>query len=97
MLRDALRIVRSSAGTPAQKAAMFEQFAAQISTRTGFEWQAVRVIGGDGSNIFVGQQGELLVINRAGEMFRGTIQSGGVQASEGGVLTPIFSALKKVE
>jgi RHS repeat-associated protein len=97
MLRDAMRIVKSSGGTAAEKADLFEKLSIQIMERTGSSWMAVRSAGTDGSAIFIGKASELLIVSPSGQLFKGTVQAGGVQTGAGGILTPIYEALRRVD
>ena len=95
MYRDAVNIVKAFKGTPQQKMDLFEEFAKQISQRTGGSWGAGRVPTTDGAALFVGKAGEAIVINQKGEIFRGSAATGGWKVTtEGYVL--LYEALKRI-
>ena len=54
----------------------FEALAKQIETHSGGAWSASRGAGTDGSIIFLGRQGEGLVVMPDGSIFRGAIGRG---------------------
>lgn len=100
MLTDALRIIRTSGGSAAEKADLFEKLAAQITQRTGGSWRTTRSAGMDGSVIFVGEQiGRVLVVSPRGELFLGNVTKdvGSFIYHRGGAVTPVYERLKKVE
>jgi RHS repeat-associated protein len=94
LARSAVQTLVRSGGTQAQKVALFEQLVPQIQRAGAFV--ASRSTGTEGSAIFLGRLGEALVISPTGQVFRGSIQSGGVVVGSGG-LTPVFDALKLVQ
>jgi RHS repeat-associated protein len=96
MIRDAVNIVKSFKGSPQQKAELLEAFAKQIGQRTGGSWSAVRSAGADGSAIFHGDLGHSIVIKSTGEIFVGTLKDG-FSFGKGGVLTPLYEVLKKID
>lgn len=73
MMPQAMRALATSTANGAQKAAMFEGMAAQITTATKGAWNATRMAGPNGSNVFFGKAGEALVINAEGQVFRGAL------------------------
>jgi RHS repeat-associated protein len=91
-LKDALNRVAAMEGSPEAKAEMFARFASQISVRSEFEWRASSTRGTDGSHIFIGQQGELLVISPQGQLFRGSARTGLNFGASG--LTPLYGNLR---
>ncbi|HXG06237.1 MAG TPA: hypothetical protein VNI77_02805 [Nitrososphaera sp.] len=97
MAREAVQYVKSFPGTAEQKAELFEQLAKQISEKRRGAWQAARMRGTDGSHVFSGQQGELLVIKLNGQVLRGRMQDGGVGFGQGGTVTPNYSNLRQLE
>jgi hypothetical protein len=78
MLGQAISHVKGLSGTAAQKADLFQQLGGQITKLSGGSWTAVRGLGTEGSHVFLGGAGEALVINPAGQLFRGSLQTGGV-------------------
>ncbi len=93
-LRDALDRVTRMEGSPEAKAEMFARFGAQIRVRSGYAWNFGSQRGTDGSHIFLGRQGELLVISPQGQLFRGSVQSGGLRFDSAGNPTPVYTNLK---
>lgn len=77
MLGQAIGHVRGLQGTAAQKAELFQQLAGQITELSKGNWTAARAVGTEGSHVFLGSAGEALVINPAGQLFRGSLQTGG--------------------
>jgi RHS repeat-associated protein len=96
MAREAIQLVKSLKGSPEEKAALFEQLAEQIKVKTGGSWQAARMTGTDGSSVFLGTQGETLVISPAGQIFRGKIADG-VLTFNGAAPTPNYSILRLLD
>jgi hypothetical protein len=76
MLGEAIRHLRSLPLDAAQRADTFEALAQQIDSHSGGAWTAARGTGTDGSIIFLGRQGEGLVITPDGRIFRGAIGRG---------------------
>ncbi len=66
----------SSEGSGAEKAALFEGLAQQITEKSGGAFTATRVAGPEGASIFVGSRGEALVIDAKGQVFRGKLGEG---------------------
>jgi len=92
-LRDALNRVASMEGSPEAKAEMFARYGAQIRVRSDFTWGFGNSRGTDGSHIFIGGQGEVLVISPQGQLFRGSVQAGGITFGPSGP-TPVYGNLK---
>jgi hypothetical protein len=78
MLGQATGHVKAFSGTAAQKADLFQQLGSQITKLSNGSWTAARGVGTEGSHVFLGGAGEALVINPAGQLFRGSLQTGGV-------------------
>jgi hypothetical protein len=76
MLGEAIRHLRSLPRDAARRADTFEALARQIDSHSGGAWTAARGTGTDGSVIFLGRQGEGLVITPDGRIFRGAIGRG---------------------
>lgn len=91
---DAFRNVARSGGTQAEKAALFERLIPQIA-QAG-EFTATRSIATDGSVVFMGSRAEALVIDPAGQVFRGSWGTG-VAPGERGLLTPVFESLRLIK
>jgi hypothetical protein len=91
MLGEAIRHVKSLPRDAAQRADAFEALARQIEGHTGGAWSAARGMGTDGSILFLGRQGEGLVVAADGRIFRGAIGRG-IDITPGG-LRPDFLAL----
>ena len=78
MLRDAIGHVKALKGDAKQKADLFENLAGQINKLSGGGWSASRSVATDGSHVFLGEAGEVLVIDSAGALFRGSATKGAV-------------------
>ncbi len=76
MLGEAIDHVRSMPRDAGQRADTFEAFARQIENHSGGAWTAARGTGTDGSVIFLGRQGEGLVVGPDGRLFRGALGRG---------------------
>jgi hypothetical protein len=76
MLGEAIRHVKALPRDAAQRADAFEALAGQIERHSGGAWNAARGAGTDGSIIFLGRQGEGLVVTPDGRIFRGAIGRG---------------------
>lgn len=93
MLGQAISHVRALPGTAAQKADLFQQLGSQITKLSGGSWTAARGVGTEGSHVFLGGAGEALVINPAGQLFRGSLQTGGVSIAGPGKYAVDFAKL----
>jgi len=76
MLGEALQHVKSLPLDAAQRADVFEALARQIESHSGGAWRAARGIGTDGSQVFLGRQGEGLVMAPDGRLYRGALGRG---------------------
>ncbi|MBX9584287.1 MAG: hypothetical protein K2X87_28640 [Gemmataceae bacterium] len=76
MLGEAIRHLKSLPRDAAQRADAFEVLAKQIEMHSGGVWMATRGTGTDGSVIFLGRQGEGLVVAPDGGLFRGALGRG---------------------
>jgi hypothetical protein len=76
MLGEAIRYVKSLPRDAVTRADAFEALAKQIESHSGGAWNAARGPGTDGSIIFLGRQGEGLVVMPDGAIFRGAIGRG---------------------
>jgi hypothetical protein len=76
MLAGAIKHLKSLPRDLVQRAAAFDALAKQIENHSGGAWQATRGTGTDGSTIFLGRQGEGLVIGLDGKIFRGALGKG---------------------
>jgi hypothetical protein len=94
MLGEAIKFVKSLPRDAAARADAFQALATQIENHSGGAWSAARGTGTDGSIIFLGRQGEGLVVMSDGRIFRGAIARGiditpnGLQPNLGS-LTPL--------
>lgn len=95
MLAEAIRHVKSLPRDPSVRADAFEALARQIEHLSGGAWRADRGAGTDGSVIFLGRQGEGLVVAPDGRIFRGSLGRGIAIAPNG--LQPDFNALTKLD
>ena len=92
MLHQAVKHVQSVGGSAADKAALFEKLVPQITKLSGNSWTATRGLATDGSHVFLGGAGEALIINPAGQLLRGSLQSG-VGLGQGGKFVLDFAKL----
>lgn len=76
MLGEAIHHVKSLPRDAALRADAFAALARQIESHSGGAWSAARGIGPDGSHLFLGRQGEGLVVGPDGRIFRGAIGRG---------------------
>jgi hypothetical protein len=76
MLGEAIQYLKSLPRDVAQRADVFEALAGQIESHSGGAWTAGRGPGTDGSQIFLGRQGEGLVVSPNGGIYRGAIGRG---------------------
>jgi hypothetical protein len=76
MLGEAINHLKSLPRDAAQRSDAFEALARQIESHSGGAWSAARGTGTDGSVIFLGRQGEGLVVAPDGRIFRGAIGRG---------------------
>jgi hypothetical protein len=76
MLGEAIRHLRTLPRDAAQRADAFEAMAQQIRNHSGGAWNAARGTGTDGSHLFLGRQGEGLVVAPDGRIFRGALGRG---------------------
>jgi hypothetical protein len=95
MLGEAIRHVKSLPQAADQRADAFEALAEQIKHHSGGAWNAERGMGTDGSTIFLGRQGEGLVVAPDGRLFRGAIGRG-IDITRTG-LRPNFSSLTPLD
>jgi hypothetical protein len=91
MLADAIQYVTSLPMDAAERADSFEAMFRQIEGDTGGAWQATRGTGTDGSVVFLGRQGEGLVVATDGRVFRGVLGRG-IDVTPAG-LQPNFNSL----
>lgn len=84
MLGGAIRHLKSLPRDATQRADAFEALAKQIESQSGGVWTATRGTGTDGSVIFLGRQGEGLVVLPDGRIFRGAIGRG-IDITPGGL------------
>lgn len=76
MLGEAIAWVKTLPRDLAQRADAFEALTRQIEHHSGGLWTATRGTGTDGSEVFLGRQGEGLVIHPDGRLFRGALGRG---------------------
>jgi hypothetical protein len=95
MLGEAIRHVKTLPRDPLQRADALEALAKQIEVHSGGLWSAARGTGADGSIIFLGRQGEGLVVATDGRIYRGAIGRG-IDIAPNGLL-PDFNALTPLD
>jgi hypothetical protein len=95
MLGEAIAWVKMLPRDLAQRADAFEALARQIEQHSGGPRTAARGTGTDGSEIFLGRQGEGLVVPPDGRLFRGALGRG-IDITPGGLL-PDFNALTPLD
>ena len=78
-----------------QRAAAFEALAKQIENHSKGTWSAARGTGTDGSIVFLGRQGEALVVVPDGRIFRGALGRG-IDITPNG-LQPNFNSLTALD
>ncbi len=95
MLDEAIQQVKQLPSDAAQRADAFEALAGQIARHSGGAWDAARGLGTDGSIIFLGRQGEGLVVRPDEQIFRGALGRG-IDVTPDGLL-PNFHLLKPLD
>jgi len=95
MLGEAIQHLRSLPQDPVKRADVFESFARQIENHTGGAWTAARGSGTDGAQIFLGRQGEGLVVAPDGRLYRGALGKGISITANG--LQPDYTILKPLD
>ena len=95
MLREAIKHVKSLPRDVAQRADAFEALASQIERHSSGAWKASRGTGTDGSEIFLGRQGESLVVAPDGRIYRGALGKGIDVAPDG--LRPNYASLNPLD
>ena len=94
MLGEAIAHVKAFGGTAAEKAKLFEALAGQISSITKGGWHARSGLGTGGSHVFLGGQGEALIIDSSGAVFRGSLGNGVGLGSKIGEFAVDFAKLR---
>jgi hypothetical protein len=95
MLGEAIHHLRSLPRDSLQRANVFETLAGQIQAASGGAWQASRGLGIDGAHVFLGRQGEGLVVAPDGRIYRGAIGHG-INVTPAG-LQPDYTALRALD
>jgi hypothetical protein len=95
MLGEAIVYLKSLPRDATQRADAFEVLAGQIDHHSNGAWSATRGTGTDGSIIFLGRQGEALVVAPDGRIFRGAIGRGIDVAPDG--LQPHLNSLTPLD
>jgi hypothetical protein len=95
MLAEAIAHLRSLPPDAAQRADTFQAMVAQIEHLSGGAWTAPRGSGVDGSHIFLGRQGEGLVVAPDGRIYRGALGKG-IDITPGG-LRPNYGSLTALD
>lgn len=75
MLGEAIRQLKMMPRDASVRADAFEMMAQQIEIHSIRAWNAARGLGEDGSHIFLGRQGETIVIAPDGGIFKGALGS----------------------
>lgn len=94
MLKEAIDFVKCLPQDATQRSDAFEALAQQIESHSGGAWNAARGSGTDGSIVFLGRQGEGLVVGPDGRLFRGSLGRGIDITSDG--LRPDYNLLKSL-
>ena len=95
MLGEAIQYLKSLARNASQRADVFEALAKQIESHSAGAWNAARGTGTDGSHIFLGRQGEGLVVSPDGRIFRGALGKS-IKITHTG-LRPDYTTLKPLD
>jgi hypothetical protein len=95
MLAEAIRHVKALARDGGLRADLFEALARQIEQHTAGAWKAARGVGTDGSHIFLGRQGEGLVVSPGGSLHRGALGRGIAITPQG--LRPDYPSLTPLD
>jgi hypothetical protein len=95
MLGEAIQHIRTLPQDTAQRADAFEPLARQIESHLGGAWNASRGKGTDGSEIFLGRQGEGFIVSPDGRIFRGALGRGLNIIPNG--LSPDYNTLRPLD
>ncbi len=95
MLDEAFRYLRGLLRDLTRRSDAFEALAKLIEAHSGSTWRATRGTGTDGSVIFLGRQGEGLVVSSDGRIFRGSLFRG-IDITPNG-LRPDFGSLRPLD
>src|SRR5262249_708972 len=95
MLGEAIQHLRTLPQDAVQRADAFEALARQIGRHSGGGWNAGRGTGTDGSQIFLGRQGEGLIVSPEGRIFRGALGRGIDITPQG--LSPDYTTLRPLD
>jgi hypothetical protein len=95
MLGEAINHLKSLPRDAVVRADAFEALARQIERHSAGTWRADHGTGADGSHVFLGRQGEGLVVSPDGRIYRGAIGTG-IDVTPGG-LCPDFNALTPLD
>ena len=95
MLGEAISHLRTLPQDADQRTDVFEGMASQIERHSGGAWNATRGTGTDGAHVFLGRQGEGLVVAPDGRIYRGAIGRG--IAITGAGLCPDYYSLHPLD
>ncbi len=95
-LKRAIELVQLVNSTHYDKADVFWALAVLIERETKGSWQASLADGTDGSCIFLGGSGEVLVIAPTGQLFKGKLQSGSLVYVSNTLFRPQYNRLNQV-
>jgi hypothetical protein len=97
--RDMFRFLRKAianfAGEAKHKADAFH-IGAKLISMSDSAWEAQRALGADGSHLFFGIAGDVIIIAPDGRMYQGKLQHGAVEWTANG-FAPEYSRLKAFE
>jgi hypothetical protein len=95
MLGDAIQHVKSLPRDAVQRADALEALVKQIESHSSCAWIAARGTCMDGSIVFLGRQGEALLVAPDGRIFRGAIGRGIAITPKG--LQPHFGSVTSLD
>jgi len=71
-------------GTATERVATLEDMLGQIHQLSKGYWKFARWPATDGSHVFFGAKGEALIVNPQGQLFLGSLRTGGIHVAEAG-------------
>lgn len=82
MFQSARSLIAGADASAADKVKAFDTLSSRITEETGGAWSATKSVGADGSTIYTGDQGGMMVIDPAGTVFSGRLSSETLPASQ---------------
>jgi hypothetical protein len=96
LFKKALEKVKALNGTAQAKDDLFEAEARQIERLTGGSWSANRFVGTNGEHVFLGNIGEMLIIDGNGQLYRSRVAGAWHQFIPPDIFSLDYSSLKPI-